>query len=147
MHDLRWNSPSEYLADCGVSTSSEILKNIREGKEYEALQAAGAAICESEDEAEHCEESEIGTQGHVCPEGTWWTQFTDQVSRSWEYIQGRREARLCEETLADWHGRPAELGTLWADRVIDKVASGPKLRGEVMLVFFFSLFWSLIIKF
>ena len=142
LDNLKWNAPSGCFEEEGVNVSSEMLKNIREEKRGELIQAAYAADCEASWEAsEHREGgSDVGTQGHTCPEGTWWSRFVDRLSSSWESLQGHHEALVCEETLAEWHGTPAGLGTLWADQVIEKVAKGPKLRGELMLVFLFLLF-------
>ena len=139
LDNLKWNAPSGCFEEEGVNVSSEMLKNIREEKRGELIQAAYAADCEASWEAsEHREGgSDVGTQGHTCPEGTWWSRFVDRLSSSWESLQGHHEALVCEETLAEWHGTPAGLGTLWADQVIEKVAKGPKLRGELMLVFLF----------
>jgi len=133
LKDFEWNAPPTYLEDHGVSISSEMLENIRNGKKSEIARAEHAVEYErSWDEAEAKETA--------CPEGSWWHLFKERVSSSWEAVQSYREARVCEATMADWHGKPAALGLSQADQIMDVMARSPKLRGEMMLVIFLLLF-------
>ena len=140
VEDLKWNAPPVYLEDHGVNIPSEMLKNIKEGRRGEAFGAAYAADCEQSWGEAEGSEGEPEAEVQACPEGSWWYNFKERVSQSWEYVQSYREARTCETTMADWHGKSAALGLSQADQVMDVMARSPKLRGEMMLVIFFSSF-------